>query len=202
MLASRPVLTATSEASRRAPVAKAFGSGESKMPTSGMPMPASCACCCTVFTSQLSAEFVGCVMTRTPIIRLADHFDMASEMNAPVKPTTAANTSSAPRFRSTPCASRMPSKPISRRMTPSSTTTARLVTRNSAIRFILTSLQRQPATIHSLGLYPPGFKAGPGGAWLGHRAVAHTNRKQKTGTILQTTGRGPGSRAAGPRCPP
>ena len=37
---SRPVLTATSEASRRMPVAKAFICGESNTPTSGMPMPA------------------------------------------------------------------------------------------------------------------------------------------------------------------
>ena len=38
--ASSPVLTATSALSRRGPVANAFGCGESKIPTSGMPTPA------------------------------------------------------------------------------------------------------------------------------------------------------------------
>jgi hypothetical protein len=75
-------------------------------------------------------------------MRFAVHLDMAREMNAPVKPTTAANTSNAPRLRSTPRSSRMPSKPISRRMMPSSTITARLVARNSRILFIVASLQR------------------------------------------------------------
>ena len=78
MLCRSPVLTATSAASRRAPVAKAFGSGESNTPTSGMPMPACWAWLRTVFTSQLSAAFAGWVMTRTPIIRLADHFEIAA----------------------------------------------------------------------------------------------------------------------------
>jgi hypothetical protein len=40
MLRSNPVLTATRAALRRAPVAKAFISSASNMPTSGMPMPA------------------------------------------------------------------------------------------------------------------------------------------------------------------
>ena len=69
---SSPVLTATSALLRRAPVAKAFISGASKMPTSGMPMPAACAWRRTVSTSQLSAALRGCSMTRTPIMRLAD----------------------------------------------------------------------------------------------------------------------------------
>ncbi len=40
MLRSRPVLTATSAALRRAPVAKAFISSASNMPISGLPMRA------------------------------------------------------------------------------------------------------------------------------------------------------------------
>ena len=47
-VAQQPVLTATSAEFLLAPVAKALGSGESKMPTSGMPMPAVWACCARV----------------------------------------------------------------------------------------------------------------------------------------------------------
>jgi hypothetical protein len=36
----------------------------------------------------------GWSMMRTPIMRLALHFDISSEMMAPPKPNTAANTSS------------------------------------------------------------------------------------------------------------
>ena len=136
MLCSSPVLTATSDASRRAPVAKAFGSGESKMPTSGIPMPASRACRCTVPTSQLSVALPGWPITRTPIIRFAVHFEMASETNEPVKPTTAANASSLPRSRSTPRASSTLSSPSRRSTKPSSTMMARLVARNSRTRFM------------------------------------------------------------------
>ena len=89
MLRSSPVLTATSAAFLLAPVAKAFGSGDSKMPTSGMPMPAVCACGCTVSTSQRSVSLAGSVMTCTPMERLAIHLEMSSEMNAPPKPNTA-----------------------------------------------------------------------------------------------------------------
>ena len=93
MLCRSPELTATSAASRRAPVAKAFGSGESNTPTSGMPMPACEASARTVPTSHSSFAFAGLSMTCTPIARLAIHFDMASEISAPPKPNTAANTS-------------------------------------------------------------------------------------------------------------
>ena len=58
MLCSRPVLTATSAAFLLAPVAKALGSGESKMPTSGMPMPAVSAWRRTVFDQPLLG-FIG-----------------------------------------------------------------------------------------------------------------------------------------------
>ena len=40
MLCSKPLLTATSAESRRAPVAKALGESEGKIATSGMPIPA------------------------------------------------------------------------------------------------------------------------------------------------------------------
>ena len=43
MLCSKPELTATRALLREAPVAKALTWGESKMATSGMPMPACCA---------------------------------------------------------------------------------------------------------------------------------------------------------------
>ena len=142
MLCSRPVLTATSAASRRAPVANAFGSGESNTPTSGMPMPAACAWRCTAPTSQLSVALAGCEITRTPIMRLADHLEIASEKSEPVKPTTADRTSSLPRSRFEPCASRIELMPSRFSTMPSSNMIARLVARNSRIRFILASLQR------------------------------------------------------------
>ena len=44
-------------------------------------------------------------MTRTPIIRLAVHFDSASEISEPPKPKTAANTNRPPR---PPCGNRTP----------------------------------------------------------------------------------------------
>src|SRR5208283_4853989 len=86
MLRSKPVLTATSAALRRAPVAKAFMSSASKMPTSGMPTPAWPASRLTVPSSQTSRSDCGSPMTRTPIIRLAVHFDSASEISAPPQP--------------------------------------------------------------------------------------------------------------------
>ena len=52
----------------------------------------------TVDTSQISVEVRGCSMTCTPIARLAIHFEIASEMNAPPKPNTAANISRPCRF--------------------------------------------------------------------------------------------------------
>ncbi len=133
---SRPVLTATSALLRRAPVANAFISGVSKMPTSGMPMPAFSACTRTVSTSQRSVAVDGWSMTRTPIIRLAVHLDMASEIREPVKPTTAAKASSDPMSRPTPWASRIRSMPSRRRTTPNTTMMAIFVTRNRKMRFI------------------------------------------------------------------
>ena len=81
------------------PVAKALTSGESKMPTSGMPTPASAANFRTVSTSQNSVEFAGASITRTPIDFFAIHFEMASEISEPPKPITAAKISSEVRLR-------------------------------------------------------------------------------------------------------
>ncbi len=111
MRCSRPALTATSALFLLAPVAKAFGSGELKTPTSGMPIPASRDCRRTVSTSHCSDWLAGCSMICTPMARLAVHLDMASEIKEPPKPMMADKSSSAFRSRSTPFSCRMPSNP-------------------------------------------------------------------------------------------
>ena len=55
------MLTATSALSRRAPVANAFGESDGKIATCGMPIPAACACCDTVWSSHASVSLRGCV---------------------------------------------------------------------------------------------------------------------------------------------
>src|SRR5438105_3361282 len=134
MRCSSPVLTATSAASRLAPVANAFGCGESKIPTSGMPMPAARAWLATTPTSHCSVALPGWSMTRTPMDVLAIHFDRASEMNEPAKPKKAAKTSSPPRLLPWACSQR--SSPIRWATTDSTRTMARLVARNSTMRFM------------------------------------------------------------------
>ena len=134
---SRPVLTATSALLRLAPVAKALGCGDSKMPTSGMPMPARCAWARIVSTSHCSVLLAGCSMTRTPMERLAIHLDRNSEMSAPPNPNRAAKTSRPPR--SLPREVMYWSMPRRRATTESTRTTARLVARNRKIRFIVTT---------------------------------------------------------------
>ncbi len=93
------MLTATSALLRLAPVAKAFGAGESKIPTSGMSTPTLRACWATTDSSQRP---VGSVVDGsticTPMARLAIHLDIAREMNEPPKPMNAAKTSSPPRL--------------------------------------------------------------------------------------------------------
>ena len=59
-----------------------------------MPMPAASAWRRTVSTSQRSASERGVSITSAPVMRLADHLEMASEMNEPPKPITKAKTSS------------------------------------------------------------------------------------------------------------
>jgi len=115
-------------------VAKAFGSGESKMPTSGMPMPAVCACCVTTLTSQRSVSLAGFVMTLTPMARLAIHLEMSSEMNAPPKPKTAEMTSKPVTFM--PCCASARSRPNTWMTRDSTTMTATLVTTRRNMRFI------------------------------------------------------------------
>ena len=60
-----------------------------------MPMPAFSAWLFTVLRSQLSVGLRGSVMTFAPTDIFAIHFDIASEMNEPPMPMTAAMTSSA-----------------------------------------------------------------------------------------------------------
>ena len=83
------------------PVAKALTSGASKMATSGMPMPAACACRRTVSTNHRSVGVDGVSITCAPTMRFAAHLEIASDMNAPPIPNTAANTSSGPK--ASPC---------------------------------------------------------------------------------------------------
>jgi len=81
------------------PVAKALTSGVSKMPTSGILMPALAEYSRTVSINQNSVEFEGVSITCTPIALFADHLEMAREMKEPPKPMTAAKISSDVRFR-------------------------------------------------------------------------------------------------------
>ena len=61
--------------------------------------------------SQLSAALRGVSMTCAPVDILAIHFEIANEINEPEKPTTAENTSSAPRSSCVPFSVRMRSTP-------------------------------------------------------------------------------------------
>src|SRR2546430_5392915 len=73
-------------------------------------------------------------MTRTPMVIFAIHLDMASEMKEPEKPKNAANTSRPPRL--LPCTASQASSPSRRATTDSTRTTARVVARNSTMRFM------------------------------------------------------------------
>jgi hypothetical protein len=86
---SNPVLTAIRALLRNIPVANAFGSGELKTATSGIPIPASRAALCTVSTNHRSTSFAGLSITLAPVARLATHLEMASEKIAPPKPNSA-----------------------------------------------------------------------------------------------------------------
>ena len=130
------MLTATSALLRFQPVANALISGESKIATSGNPMPAFSAWRFTVSTSQRSVMFDGTSITWAPVIIFALHFDIRSEMNEPPKPITAANINNALKLIPTPCSSSIRSTPSSCRVTLSTSTMARLVTRYRKIRFI------------------------------------------------------------------
>src|SRR4051812_43971148 len=130
---SSPLETATSESFFDAPVANAFGA-PSKIATSGMPTPARSARLLTVLTSQYSVLPSEPSIRRAPVLHFAIVFDIASEMNEPPKPMTAENTSSIWRLR--PSAVRKRSTPSTLTTTDSTSITARLVTRNSTIRFM------------------------------------------------------------------
>ena len=73
-------------------------------------------------------------MTCAPTMRLAVHFDMASEMNAPPMPNTVANTSNGAM---PPCPGRMPSSGMMMfSATLNTSSTARLVSTNKNTRFM------------------------------------------------------------------
>src|SRR5258708_6510540 len=79
-------------------------------------------------------------MICTPIECFAMVLERASEMNEPMKPKNAANTSSPKQL--WPCAASQVSSPVRRATIDSTSTTARLVRRNRKMRFIFGSLQR------------------------------------------------------------
>src|SRR6185437_4562220 len=138
MVARRPVLTATSAASRLYPVAKALGCGESNTPTSGIPTPAACASRATMLTSHCSVWVVAWPMTLTPMAVRAIHLDMRSDTNAPPKPNTAAKTSNACRL--LPRTASQRSRPIRWAAIVRTASTARLVTRSRKMRFMALAL--------------------------------------------------------------
>src|SRR3990172_9411638 len=137
MCRSRPADTATRALFLLMPVAKALMSGESKIATSGMPMPAARAWRRTVSTNQSSVDVAGVSITWAPVMRFAVHLEMASEMNDPPMPKTAAKIRSDPGF--SPCWVRYGSTPSSRSVSDSTRTMARLVARNSTTRFMFGS---------------------------------------------------------------
>src|SRR3989338_5985175 len=99
-------------------------------------MPAESAWRFTVSTSQRSVGSLGFSMTCAPTMRLADHLDIASEINEPAKPITADITSSALKL-IPPVSSTQRSTPSRRRVMLITATTAMLVRMNKKIRFIL-----------------------------------------------------------------
>ena len=102
-----------------------------------MPIPALSASFFTVDISHASPSLAGVVMTCAPVDHLAIDFDISSEMIAPVKPTTAENTSSAPTLRPFSASARlMPSTLVTMLIT---TSTAMLVRTNRKMRFIASS---------------------------------------------------------------
>ncbi len=133
MPCSKPVDTATSALSRKAPVANALGA-PSYTATSGSPMPARSASLRTVVSSQASSASRGWVITCAPVDHFAIVLDISSEMMEPVKPTISEKIISMPT--SSPLAVRKRSMPNSRNVTDSTSNTARLVARNRKTRFI------------------------------------------------------------------
>jgi hypothetical protein len=85
-------------------------------------------------TSHCSSALAGVSITWAPVDHLAMVFDMSSEMNAPVKPTTAENTTSMPTL--SPPSARNRFTPSTLSVTESTSITARLVTRKRTMRFM------------------------------------------------------------------
>src|SRR4249919_990507 len=110
------------------------------MATSGLPMPARSAWRWTVATSHCSSSLRGCSITCAPVLRLAIHLDISSEMNEPPKPKIAAITISCPWL-----PTRMPNFCSTDITMPSRTRTARLVARNRATRLNIGGPFAQPA---------------------------------------------------------
>ena len=74
------------------------------------------------------------MITRAPVDHFAIGLEMRSEMNEPVNPTTAENTSNMPMF--SPLAVRKRFTPRIESVTDSTSITAMLVTRKSTMRFM------------------------------------------------------------------
>ena len=107
-----------------------------------MPMLARSASVFTVFTSQNWVVPSEPSMTCAPVDHLAMGLEISSEMKAPAKPTTSENTSSMGRLR--PFALMNLSTPSTDSVTDSTSMIARLVTRNSTMRFMSCILLGHP----------------------------------------------------------
>ena len=79
-------------------------------------------------------------MTFAPVIRFADHLEMARENSAPANPMTAEKINNARKFSCVPYSANGDSIPSSRITIERITSIAMLVARNGRIRFIATPL--------------------------------------------------------------
>ena len=104
------------------------------MATSGIEMPAALEKRSTVPTSHWCVGSVELLMTFAPVLHLAMGLLISSEMNAPPKPITSEKPSSEVRF--SPLAVMKPLSPRTLTAMPSTTMTATLVSRKSAMRFM------------------------------------------------------------------
>src|SRR5690554_2447185 len=86
MRLSRPAETATRASFLFQPVAKALDCWAGKMPTSGVLMPASRESSSTVSSSHFSVALLGVSMITVPVLRLAIHLEMNSEIIEPAMP--------------------------------------------------------------------------------------------------------------------
>ena len=100
-----------------------------------MPIPACSACRRTVSTSHCSVALRGCSITSAPVDALATHFDIKSEMNDPPMPNTKAKPNRTGRL--SPERLMKVFSPSRFTTTPSTSMTARLVSRNNTTRFMI-----------------------------------------------------------------